>query len=187
MKVYNPHDLVGKEVCDANGTPVGWIDKTWNSWDQNCPGYFFGIKPNPNARTCNFRGTYKLIPIYNDYIRDVGDRVTLNRTLNELSQFWNKTVPCGQITCPTDKLVEMPVFDKYNSRVGTLYPWIDTQGTFQTTYACFVDPYLCQKWNLPTNTLMPIPTQYLTQITDTVTLDKSLDELRQYWQQYQHF
>jgi hypothetical protein len=186
MKVYNPHELVGKEVCDANGNPIGWIDKTWNSWDQNWPGYIFGIKPNPNAKTYHFRGTQKLIPIYNDFIREVGDRVTLNRTLNELSCLWNKTVPCGQTNCPTDKIVDMPVFDKHNSRVGTLYAWLDTNCNYQT-YGCFVDPYLCQKWNLPTNTLMPIPTQYLTQVTDTVTLDKSLDELRQYWQQHRQY
>jgi sporulation protein YlmC with PRC-barrel domain len=184
MKVSNPQELVGKEVYDTEGNAIGWIDKTWNSWNQEYPGYFFGIKPNENTRHTWFRGTYKLIPIYSDYIREVGERVTLNKTMNTLFRFWNKTVPCGPTRCPTDQLVDMPVYDKHHSRIGTISTWVETDGTFQT-YGCFVDPFLCQTWSLPYNTLMPIPTQYITQVTDAVTLDKSLDELRDYWKQQQ--
>jgi sporulation protein YlmC with PRC-barrel domain len=186
MKVNNPHELVGKEVCDANGVPVGCIDKIWNSWNQDYPGYFFGIKPNENTRCTYFRGTHKLIPVYNDYIREVGDCVNLNRTMDELSRFWNKTVTCGPTSYPTDKLVEMPVYDKTHSRVGTVYCWVDSGGTLQN-YGCFVDPYLCQTWNIPYNTVMPIPTQYIYQVSDTITLDKTLDELREYWKKQQYF
>ena len=186
MKITNPHEVVGKEVVDTNGKPVGWVDKTWNSWDQEFPGYFFGIKPNENTRFTFFRGTQKLIPIYSDYIREVKEHVTLNRTIDELSQFWNKTVHCGQTTCPTDRMVDMPVFDKNHSKIGTLYTWVETEHAFQN-YGCFVDPYLCQTWNLPYNTIMPIPTQYIYQVSDTVTIDKTLDELREYWKQQQKF
>jgi len=187
MKISNPQELVGKEVVDAVGYTVGWIDKTWNSWNHEYPGYFFGIKPNENTRQTYFRGTSKLIPIYSDYIREVGERVTLNKTTDTLFHFWNKTIQCGPTTrCPTDRFVEMPVYDKNRSRVGTLTTWLETDGQFQT-YGCFVDPFLCQTWSLPYNTLMPIPTQYITQVTDTVTLDKTLDELREYWKQHQQF
>jgi hypothetical protein len=187
MKINNPHELVGKEVWDANGTPVGYIDKTWSSWDQNYPGYFFGIKLNENTRCTHFRGTYKLIPIYSDYIRGVQDCVTLNKTMDELSRLWNKCVPCGTTTCPTDKLVDMPIYDKNRSRIGTVYAWIDSGGTIQN-YGCFVDPYLCQTWNIPYNTLLPIPSQYITQVhNDTVTIEKTLDELREYWKQQQKY
>ena len=51
MKISNPRELVGKEVVDQNGKPVGWIDKTWSSWNQEYPGWFFGIKPNETHET----------------------------------------------------------------------------------------------------------------------------------------
>ena len=184
MKVNNPHELVGKEVFDANGNPVGWIDKTWNSWNKDYPGWFFGIKQNENTRCTYFRGTYKLIPICSDYVREVGECITLNKTMDELSRFWNKTVPCGPTTSPTDQLVDKPVYDKNHSRIGTLYTWVESGGTPQS-YGCSIDPYLSQTWNIPHNTLMPIPTQYIYQVSDAITLDKTLDELREYWKTQQ--
>ena len=186
MKINNPHELVGKEVVDTNGNTIGTIDKTWNSWNHEYPGHFFGIKTNDNTRDTWFRGTTKLIPIYSDYIREYTDRVTLNKTTEELGRFWNKPVHCGTTTCPSDELVEKSVYDKYHSRVGTFYCWTESDGTFKD-YGVFVDPYLCDTWKMPFNTLMPMPTDYISHVEDTVTLDKSLDELREYWKQYQKF
>lgn len=182
MKVSNPQELVGKEVCDSSGNTVGWIDKTWKSWNDNYPGYFYGIKPNENARDTYFRGTRKLIPITSDYIKEVGQGVTLNRTMNELFRLWNKTVLCGPSTCPTDMLLDMPVFDKHHSKVGTLYAWVESDASSKY-YGCFVDPYLSETWKIPHNTLMPIPTSYIKEVKDAITLDKTLDELRTYWKQ----
>ena len=186
MKVQNPHELVGKEVVDQNGHTLGWIDKTWNSWNHDYPGWFFGIKANENSRNTWFRGSFKLFPIYSDFIRDVGDQVTLNKTMDELSRYWTKTVPCGNTTCPTDQLVEMPVFDKNYSRVGTCFTFIGSEGS-QIQYGCLLDPYLCETWNMPYNTLMPIPSTYISYVKDTVCLDKTLDELREYWKQQYNF
>lgn len=186
MKITNPHELVGKEVIDTNGKPVGWIDKTWNSWDQDYPGYFFGIKPNENIRDTWFRGTYKLFPIYSDYIREVKEHVMLNKTMDELSRFWNKTIPCGSTMCPTDQLVDMPVYDKNYSRVGTFYAFVVSEGpSYQ--YGLLLDPYLCETWKMPYNTLMPVPTNYITYVKDTVSLNKTLDELKNYWKQHHKF
>ena len=50
MKINNPHELVEKTVVDTNGNDIGTIDKIWNSWNQDFPGWFFGIKPNENTR-----------------------------------------------------------------------------------------------------------------------------------------
>ena len=86
MKVNNPHEVVGKEVFDANGKTIGTIDKTWNSWNQEYPGPFFGIKPNENTRDTWFRGTNKLIPIYSDYIREITEHISLSKTTEELSR-----------------------------------------------------------------------------------------------------
>jgi sporulation protein YlmC with PRC-barrel domain len=183
MKISNPHDLVGKEVVDQNGKPVGLIDKTWNSWNQDFPGWFFGIKPYENTRNTYFRGTYKLYPIYSEYIREIGKQITLNKTIDELHKYWTKTVPCGPKTCPIDELVEMSVYDKNYSRVGTFFSWVENDGTYQS-YGCLVDPYLCETWKIPYNTLMPIPTNYINYVKDTVSLDKTLYELKEYWKQY---
>jgi hypothetical protein len=186
MKVNNPQELVGKEVVDANGNTIGTMDKWWNSWNQEYPGYFFGIRTNDNTRDAWFRGTYKLIPIYSDYVRQTDERVYLNKTMDELSRFWNKTILCGTSTCPTDELVEKPVYDKYHSRVGTFYAWTESDGMFKN-YGCFVDPYLCDTWKMPFNTLMPMPTNFIHEVKDIITLDKTLDELKEYWHKHHQF
>jgi hypothetical protein len=186
MKIGNPHELVGKEVFDTNGNTIGWIDKWWNSWNPEYPGHFFGIRPNENCRDTWFRGTTKLIPIYSDYIRDVSTHITLNKTTEELGKFWNKTVYCGPTTCPTDELMDKPVYDKNYSRVGTFYAWVESDGTFKN-YGIFVDPYLCDTWKVPYNTLMPIPINYINYVKDTIYLDKTLDDLKQYWKKHYNF
>ena len=185
MKIDNPKELVGKEVVDPKGNTIGTIDKTWKSWNNEHPGHFFGIKSTEKTRDIWFRGTTKLVPIYSDYIREVSDHIYLNKTVEELSRFWNKTVHCGPtMWWPTDEMIEKPVYDRDNCRVGTFWGWVETDGTFKY-YGVFVDPYLCETWNFPYNTLMPIPFNYITHVKDTVCLDKTLDELKTYWQQYQ--
>ena len=183
MKIYNPKELVGKEVVDTKGNTIGRIDKAWNSWNQDYPGYFFGVRPNENARDTWFRGTTKLIPIYSDYIREYGQHVTLNKTIDELARFWNKTVHFGPTSWPTDQLIEKPVYDRNYSRVGTFYAWVESDGTFKN-YGVFLDPYLCECWNWPYNTIMPIATEYVNHVKDTVWLNKTIDELKGYWNQY---
>jgi|GEM_PF-638624 len=183
MKINNPHELVGKVVVDTQGNTIGKIDKTWKSWNDEHPGFFFGICPQQNTRDTWFRGTTKLVPIYSDYIQQVAEQVTLNKSMDQLARFWNKVVPCGQNhTCPTDELVEKPIYDKNHSRVGTFYAWVENDGDFRN-YGCFLDPFLCETWNMPNNTMMPMPTDYIFDVSDTVTLTKTLDELRNYWQQ----
>ena len=186
MKIGNPKEIVGKEVYDVNGNTIGYIDKTWNSWNQEYPGPFFSIRPNQNARDTCFRGTHKLIPIYSDYIRNADKHVTLNKTMDELSRFWSKTVQCGTTTYPTDQLVEMPVYDKNHSRVGTFLAWVESTGPSRN-YGVLVDPYLCDTWKVPHDTLMPIPTNYIIAVKDTITLDITLDELKNYWKQHYKF
>jgi len=185
MKIEKPYELIGKEVVDTNGNTIGWIDKTWNSWNPEFPGYFFGIKTNENVRDTYFRGTNKLIPIYSDYIREVSEHITLNKTMDDMCHYWNKTVPCGPTTHPIEELVEMPVFDKHHSRVGTFCTWVESGGTYEN-YGIFLDPYFCESWNVPYNTTMPIETNYITHVKDTINLDKTIDELKNYWHEKHH-
>jgi len=180
-KITNPHELVGKKVCDANGNTVGTIDKCWRSWNEDYPGWFFGIKLNDATRDTWFRGTNKLIPIYSDYIKEVTDHVVLNKTVEQLSRYWNRTAPLGERFHPIDELVDMPIYDKNNSRVGIFIGWVESEGMYKQ-YGCFVDPYLCDTWNLPPNTVMPLPPTYFDNARDAITLNKTLDELREYWQ-----
>lgn len=181
MKISNPTDIVGKEVLDANGTTIGRIDKFWNSWDGEFPGHFFGIKTNENVRDSYFRGSIRLVPIYSDYIREVGEHITLNKTMDDLSHFWNKTVPCGSRNHPIDELIEKPVYDKNFSRVGTFFTWVESDGSYKN-YGLVLDPFLCDTWQKPCNTLMPMPIAYITDVQDTINIDKSLDELKEFWQ-----
>ena len=128
MKIGKIKNIVGKEVFDVNGITIGRIDKMWNSWNQKQLGPFFGIRPNEHARDTWFRGTYRLIPIYSNYIRDIGKYVILNKTMDELRCFWNKTVQCGSTTCPTDELLDKPVYDKNHSRIGTFFASVESNG-----------------------------------------------------------
>ena len=180
MMIRNSHDMIGKQVVDVDGTTIGIIDKTWKSWNEEYPGWFFGVKPNESTRDTWFRGTTKLIPIYSDYIKDVTDHVVLNRTVSNLAKYWSKAAPCGSMYWPADDLMEKPVYDKNYSRVGTFYGWVETNGDYKY-YGCFLDPYLSEIWNLPHNTVMPIQPTMVYQVFDTITLDRTLDELRGYW------
>ena len=183
MKINNPKDMIGKQVTDFNGVTIGTVDKVWRSWNEEYPGWFFGVRPNEDVRDQWFRGTTKLIPIYNDYIKDATGHIMLNRTVEQLSRYWNKTVQCCDATYPIDQLMDMPVYDRNHSRVGTFYGWVETDGTYKH-YGCFVDPYLCDTWGIPHNAVMPLQPAMVYQVFDTITLDRTLDELREYWRQY---
>jgi len=183
MKIHNPNELVGKQVMDTQGNTVGKIDKTWKSWNEDYPGFFFGINMQQNTRDTWFRGTHKLVPIYSEYIQQVAQDVTLNKSMDQLARFWNKAVPCGHTTCPTDELVEKPIYDKNYSRVGTFYTWVENEGSVRN-YGCALDPYLYDTWHISYQTLMPLPPEYIDKISDTITLTKTLEELKDYWQQY---
>jgi len=187
MKINNPQELVGKTVLDANGNTIGTIDKIWNSWNQEYPGWFYGVKPNAHARENYFRGSYKLIPIYCDYIKEVQQQIKLNKTTEELGRYWNMAVPCGHNKYPTDELMEKPVYDRYNSRIGTIYSWVGQEGPHMT-YGLCLDPYLCDQWKVPYNRLLPLDANYFTGMkNETVYLDKALHELREYWTQYHQY
>jgi len=183
MQISNPRELIGRPVTDFNGVTIGVVDKVWKSWNEEYPGWFFGVRPNDDVRDNWFRGTTKLIPIYNDYIKDTAGHVTLNKTVEQLSRYWNKAVPCGDTAHPIDHLMDMPVYDRNHSRVGTFYGWVESDGTYKH-YGCFVDPYLCDTWGIPHNAVMPIQPSMVHQVFDTITLDRTLDELREYWRQH---
>ena len=183
MRVSNPRELIGRPVTDFNGVTIGVVDKVWKSWNEEYPGWFFGVRPNDDVRDTWFRGTTKLIPIYNDYIKDTAGHVMLNKTVEQLSRYWNRAVPCGDTAHPIDYLMDMPVYDRNHSRVGTFYGWVESQGAYKH-YGCFVDPYLCDMWGIPHNAVMPIQPAMVHQVFDTITLDRTLDELRDYWRQY---
>ncbi|MCK5301112.1 MAG: hypothetical protein KAJ21_04340, partial [Thermoplasmatales archaeon] len=93
---------------------------------------------------------------------------------------------CGQTTCTTDEITDKTVYDKNHSRVGTFYGWVESDGTFKN-YGCFVDPYICDTWKVPHNIIMPMPIDSITNVKDTILLNKTLDELKQYWQKYHQF
>ena len=59
--------------------------------------------------------------------------------------------------------------------------WVESDGMYKH-YGCFVDPYLCDTWNIPPNTVMPLPPTYFDDAKDAITLNKTLDELKEYWQ-----
>jgi hypothetical protein len=160
------------------------VDKTWNSWNQNYPGCFFGIKMNDGARNMYFRGANKLIPLYNDHISNIGTTVTLTKTMEDLCRYWNTTIPCGPTRYPVEELLEMPVYDKFHSRVGTFTIWVEENGQINTL-GVLLDPYICDTWHLSYMTIYPIEPVHITNAKHTITLDQTLHELRDYWHQKQ--
>ena len=79
----------------------------------------------------------------------------------------------------------MPVFDNHHSRVGTFCTFVETDGTIKN-FGIWLDPYLCETWNLPYNTTLPIETNYITHVKDTINIDKTIDELKNYWHEKHH-
>jgi hypothetical protein len=77
-------------------------------------------------------------------------------------------------------LLDKSVYDKNHSRVGFFYSLIGNSKKSRK-YGILVDPYLRDIWKAPKNTLMPIPSSFIINITDTINLDKTLDELKIYW------
>ncbi|RLF40228.1 MAG: hypothetical protein DRN12_05855 [Thermoplasmata archaeon] len=183
MKISNPKDMIGKLVTDFNGVTIGVVDKIWKSWNEEYPGWFLGVRLNEEVRNTWFRGTTKLIPIYNDYIQDIAEHIMLNKTAEQLSRYLNKTVSCSDAAHPIDHLMDMPIYDRNHSRVGTFYGWVESDGIYKH-YGCFVDPYLCDIWDIPYNIVMPLQPSMVHQVFDTITLNRTLEELREYWRQY---
>jgi len=180
MRITKPDELIGKEVYDYQGTAVGVFDKYWRSWNKQDSRWFFGIRPYENVRDAWFRGTTKLIPIYSDYIKEIGETVTLKKVMTDLSNEWRKAISFGQTSWPTDDLMERGIYDKYGSRVGIFFAWAE-ENKKQAYYGCFVDPYLTEKWRYDYNTLMPLKTEYFYYVTDSITLNASIDDLKKYW------
>jgi hypothetical protein len=83
-------------------------------------------------------------------------------------------------------MVDKTIYDKNYSRVGTIHGWVESDGTFKH-YGCLVDPFLCDSWKMQYDTLMPVPPDFFHYIKDTITLDKTLDELKEYWKKFHKF
>ncbi len=183
MKIDKPYELLHKEVYDKNGYAIGLIDKIWDSWNIDYPGFFFGIRTNQVIRKRCFRGTFKLVPILERHIDNLSGHVTLCKTIDELYRFWNKTINCGLKTCTTGDLLDKPVYDKNYSRVGIFFTSVESDGPSNHCGIC-VDPYLCDIWKTPPNRLMPIPTNYITDVQDVIIINKTIYELKKYWTEH---
>ena len=186
MKINKPLELFNKEVYDKNGAAIGFIDKIWKSWNQDNPGYFLGIRTNDNAKNRYFRGSNKLVPIHGEYIDYIREHIRLNITLDYLYHFWNKTFRCGNALCSTNDLIEKTVYDKKQSRIGVFFTTLENPGP-SSHFGIYIDPYLCESWNSLNNTLMPIPSNFITRIEDTITVDKTVEELKNYWKEHFYF
>jgi hypothetical protein len=101
--------------------------------------------------------------------------------MDDLTRYWNKTVPCGPTTCSVEELIEMTVYDKFHSRVGTFTTWVESNGQI-SNLGILLDPYICETWHLPYNTTFPIEPTHITTAKNTITLDQALHELKEYWQ-----
>jgi hypothetical protein len=183
MKISNPRELVGKQVFDCDGTLIGTIDKAWPSWDDSHLGWFFGIRLYENARDTWFRGTTKLVPIYNEYFKEIAANITLDKTLKQLAHLWNKAIPYDITTWPMNDLMERSIYDKNHSRIGICFGWEEKNGTY-THYGCFLDPFLYHQLNLPYNILLPLPPNYIHYVKDTITLNKTWNDLKKFWTRY---
>ncbi len=182
MQITRPEELIGKEVYDDQGSALGILDKYWKSWDRQQIEWFFGIRPYDNVRDAWFRGTTKLFPIHSSYIKDIGEVVTLKKGMDDLSHEWKKVVSFEHTSWPTDDLMERGIYDRCGSRVGVFFAW--TEHNNNHSYGCFIDPYLSEKWHYALNVILPIKTEYFYDVTDSITLNTTIDELKKFWDGY---
>ena len=183
MRIAKPYGLLEKEVYDRDGKAIGIIDKVWNSWNELNPGPFFGVKLNQIVKSTYFRGTNKLITIYGNNISQIDNHVKISKSIDELYCNWNKIIHCGFSICTTDELLEKPVYDKNNSRLGTFFSSVENYGPSKHL-GIYIDPYLSEKWKTPQNTLMPIPSNIISYVEETITLDKTIEDLKIYWKEH---
>ncbi len=54
-------------------------------------------------------------------------------------------------------------------------------------FGVLLDPYICETGNLPHNTTYPIEPMHITNAKNTITLDQTLAELKEYWQRTRKF
>lgn len=66
--------------------------------------------------------------------------------------------------------------------MNVFFAWVENDGALKDG-GCMIDPFLTESLNLSDNTMMPMPTTYIFAVKDTIVLDKTLDELKQYWKQ----
>lgn len=180
MNSAKPFNLVGKEIYDGKGTIIGRVDKYWSSWNKKNPGFFLGIRPYENVRDTWFRGTEKLIPITSSYIQKVDGVIYLDTIIDELSKYWKGVVTIKGYSWPLDWLMEQGIYDKKGSRIGTLFGWVKNKKTYQY-YGCLIDPYLSEKEKYGAQSVLPIKPDFIDHFSDSVRLNVSLDELKQYW------
>ncbi len=170
-------DLIGREVYDPTGVLIGVVDKIWKIKDgSEC----IGVRGYENIRDTWFRGTTKLIPITLDKIKDAGDSIIVKDRLEELSKKWRRVAPCGETNWPIDDLIERVICDKDNRRIGILLGWLEDKNGLKQ-YSCLLDPFICEEFDLPFDTLHPIPIKSLQLIRDTIKLNETLDNLINTW------
>lgn len=180
MKITKPIELIGKEIYDKQGKIIGQVDKYWSSWNKTNPGWFFGIRAYENVRDTWFRGTEKLIPIASSHIKEVGDVIYLDTVIDELSRYWKDVVNIKGYSWPLDWMMEKGIYDKAGSRIGTMVGWVKSKKAYEY-YGCLIDPYLSEKEKYTTQSVFPIKPGFIDHFSDSVRLNVTFDELKQFW------
>lgn len=180
MEIRKPEEIKGKTVYDKNNNKVGNIDETWHGW-KNFTG-FFTVTPDSATRENYFPESTKPLPIHNQHISNITENVTLNKTIDELSRFWNSEIRCGSTTCKPWDVMDKPVYDRNDTKLGTLDICVEESGKC-STFGLRPDPSITTDLDLgmPTMGLLPLEPSHVSNVTDTITLNKTRDELINYW------
>jgi len=178
MEIRNPEEIKGKIVYDRNNNKLGTVEEAWHGW-KNFTG-FFTVRPDSTVRGDYFHGSDKPLPLHNNHISNITENITLNKTIEELSRFWNLEIRCGPRTCRPWDVMDKPVCDRNGTKLGVLCTCVEEAGRC-SAFGMRPDPSITTELGISTTALLPVEPSYVSNVTDTITLNKTRDELIDYW------
>jgi len=181
MENLEPEGVKGKIVYDRNNVEIGAVDQYWIGWEEI--GYVFGVKLKPKIATKYVKSSTKLMPVHYEDIANVAENVNLNKTIDELSAFWNQNVIAGENTYPAIEFWQKPVCDSENTKIGTIYASVRTTPKMLKLFGLCLEPEISEKYAKGTTNLMPINTEHILRMEETVFLNKTVAEISRYWRE----
>jgi len=180
MENLEPEKVNGKIVYDRNNTEIGRVDQYWTGWEEI--GYVFGVKLKPEIATKYVKGSTKLMPLHYEDIANVAENVKLNRTIVELSAFWNQNVVAGENTYPAIEFWQKPVHDSGNTKIGTIYTSVRATPRTLKLFGLCLEHGISEKYAKGATNLMPINTEHISRVEENVFLNKTVAEISKYWE-----
>ncbi|MBU2496190.1 MAG: hypothetical protein KJ935_06825 [Candidatus Omnitrophica bacterium] len=179
MGNWKPEKVNGKAVYDRDNTKIGTMDKYWAGWKEL--DYVFGIKLEPVISARYVKGITKLMPVQHGDIATVTENVSLNKTVEELSEFWNQEVVAGGGVYSATDFWQKHVCDSENTKIGTIHTTVRATPRGLKLFGLCLEPVISEKYAEGATNLVPINAEHISKVEENVFLNKTIGEISRYW------